>query len=73
MANYLLHLYITLEPEGKAYFPESVKLEYCKMLEMRTESNVSGISTVIFSAPIWRKFINRDFFLKRHDYRSFMI
>ena len=32
--------------------PESVKLDFCQMLEIRIESNVSGISTVNFSAMI---------------------
>ena len=38
---------------------------------MRIESNVSGISTGNFSAPIWCKFINQDFWLKCRVYRSF--
>ena len=41
------------------------------MLEIRIESNVSGIFTGIFSAPIWCKFISRDFRLKRRVYRAF--
>ena len=41
--------------------PESVNLDFVKMLEIRIESNVSGISTVIFSAPIWCKFKHRKF------------
>ena len=41
------------------------------MLEIRIESNVSGIFTGIFSVPIWCKFISRDFRLKRRVYRAF--